>query len=810
MRVLSRLSVLLVSVVCAAVVPAGAITPAEFHAMVRKTNPKYPGSGSITVREGKVVAVSMPSAYVKDLSFLRGLPLEKASVVLASNPITDLTPLKGLSIRDLTLAGCSGVKELSPLAGMKIEMLDLNGCRNVRDISALKGMPLLTAVLAGARVEDLTPLKGMKLWQLELSPEYVRKGWDVLREMDSLKVLSGDWTNTKPKQFFAKLKRGEFGTARDGGIERGRFEEEDDVESDPDDKSWYADPDETAPSPFVSDRDAWVIKETVLGPLQAGAAAGGKLTSEYRGAAAYVASADQKRYATVTASPTNPGPLGHVLVTVDGKEVGPAMAAYAMDAPQFSPDSRRYGWVGRPANGKKTDPSSIVMLDGKRVTDRRLRQAMELTFSRDGKAAWCGMTDAASGHYTLWGAWVDGTHVPTRYHGLGELTFSPDGSELAFWGRDRQRGGVYLVVNGRERERKYPDREIVAHETSPDYRNAIRFSPDGTSMAWEFRRTGGVRSQAWMYHDGERGPLFEDIGVIRFSPDGRRLGYRAVERKGMEAVVVDGKRIARGRHVSPPTFSPNAKRVAWICRGSLGMDLVVDGKPIGKFLGDDNSHSGDVGSIAFSPDSQHVVAVDVYEKLRVRYDDKLIDAQPVPAGTWRFHALCPHSLTFSPDGRHLAFGQESGYVWIDGHRLKYDRVPSGFALIWDDDTRLHFQAARDGKAVLVQISLTGQPASWSMTDPAPPVEKTPMDLPVAAGPPDAPKPPAQTADQPGPTDTRDGLAEVKADGELNLAKLYASNGLKSKAIDKLKGLIEKYPDTPAAVEAAKLLGKLRR
>lgn len=84
-------------------------------------------------------------------------------------PITDLSPLRGMALTELTLLSCDQVRDLSPLAGTRLRRLDLMGCGRVRDLSPLKGMPLVWMRLVyNHQVKDLSPLRGMPLKELQL------------------------------------------------------------------------------------------------------------------------------------------------------------------------------------------------------------------------------------------------------------------------------------------------------------------------------------------------------------------------------------------------------------------------------------------------------------------------------------------------------------------------------------------------------------------------------------------------------------------------------------------------------------------
>lgn len=87
----------------------------------------------------------------------------------------DLSPLRGLPIKHLSLGGGHGVKDLSPLVGMKLERFSMTDTRVV-DLSPLEGMPLKELEInrywdlyfPSSIVSDLSPLRGMKLKKLHL------------------------------------------------------------------------------------------------------------------------------------------------------------------------------------------------------------------------------------------------------------------------------------------------------------------------------------------------------------------------------------------------------------------------------------------------------------------------------------------------------------------------------------------------------------------------------------------------------------------------------------------------------------------
>jgi serine/threonine protein kinase/Leucine-rich repeat (LRR) protein len=122
---------------------------------------------------------------VRDLSPLSGLPL--AQLLLDSSKVVDLTPLRGLPLRFLSLRD-TVVSDIQPLAGMPLATLDCTAIPTA-DFSVLSGAPLKSLFLQGTRVGDLSFLHRMPLETLALNNCALARGYKVLAELKSLKVL---------------------------------------------------------------------------------------------------------------------------------------------------------------------------------------------------------------------------------------------------------------------------------------------------------------------------------------------------------------------------------------------------------------------------------------------------------------------------------------------------------------------------------------------------------------------------------------------------------------------------------------------
>ena len=106
--------------------------------------------------------VSLDSQPVKDLSPLRGAPVSR--LLLRDTPISDLNQVAGMWLKALSIRG-TRVSDLSPLIGMPLEELELIGTA-INDLGPLQGMPLRRLSFEGTEVADLSPLRGMSLQEL--------------------------------------------------------------------------------------------------------------------------------------------------------------------------------------------------------------------------------------------------------------------------------------------------------------------------------------------------------------------------------------------------------------------------------------------------------------------------------------------------------------------------------------------------------------------------------------------------------------------------------------------------------------------
>lgn len=118
------------------------------------------------LRELRIIACE----HLLDLSKLRGLRLERFCLqgTWTSGKVRHLEALADMPLKSLVLMS-GDVNDLSCLAGLQLRDLCLRGCRELADISPLKGMPLRSLNLHDTKVTDLSPLKDGELEWLSVA-----------------------------------------------------------------------------------------------------------------------------------------------------------------------------------------------------------------------------------------------------------------------------------------------------------------------------------------------------------------------------------------------------------------------------------------------------------------------------------------------------------------------------------------------------------------------------------------------------------------------------------------------------------------
>jgi len=132
------------------------------------------------------------------------------------------------NVGDAGLVHFQDCKELTrlSLAHTKLSDMGLAHFKNCKNLTHLdfnhtqvgdaglahfKGMPLMSLWIDDTGITDLTPLRGMPLQEIHLTPKNITQGLDILRAMKSLKTIGIDFNHAWPAaEFWERYDKGEF------------------------------------------------------------------------------------------------------------------------------------------------------------------------------------------------------------------------------------------------------------------------------------------------------------------------------------------------------------------------------------------------------------------------------------------------------------------------------------------------------------------------------------------------------------------------------------------------------------------------
>jgi Tol biopolymer transport system component len=245
---------------------------------------------------------------------------------------------------------------------------------------------------------------------------------------------------------------------------------------------------------------------------------------------------------------------------------------------------------------------------------------------------------------------VNGKPLGLTYNGAGDLTWSADGSTLAYTAQAAN-GLSFFVVNGQE---------------SQGYNNITEFKlapPDGKRYAIMGYMAGSGFS---LVLDGKDVPKARDFykGSMGFSPDGKHFAYAATPNIQNYVAIVDGNTTPfwlgnwQTTRTYPPTsfpafvWSADGNHVAYVGQktdASIRQSVVVDGTP---YVGPTQSYSFP----AFSPDGKHFATLTWAGSggRRIMIDGKLSDG---------YDDILDSSL--------------AGVGWVDAHSYRFYGVKAG-------------------------------------------------------------------------------------------------------------------------------------
>lgn len=148
----------------------------EVARMLRVLNPGYNGNPVYTLSGNKIYTLSLSVDQITNLGPLRALTgVERLSLTATSPESSKLQDLTPLKGMKLDVFKCNNlpITDLSPLEGMPLGYLTLDGTQ-VRDLKPLRGTRLSFLSLSKAPVSDLTPLNKMSVGHLVLSHTQIK------------------------------------------------------------------------------------------------------------------------------------------------------------------------------------------------------------------------------------------------------------------------------------------------------------------------------------------------------------------------------------------------------------------------------------------------------------------------------------------------------------------------------------------------------------------------------------------------------------------------------------------------------------
>jgi Tol biopolymer transport system component len=220
---------------------------------------------------------------------------------------------------------------------------------------------------------------------------------------------------------------------------------------------------------------------------------------------------------------------------------------------------------------------------------------------------------------------IDGDATGESFEYMLELTWSPDGTHLAYGASVDD--AMFLVADGKKIARPGIDG------------SSLRWSPDGKRLAYSFR---DEEDNFVLMLGEEQSEAYEAVSEAVWSPDSSRVAYAA--KLGGKYRILGDLQSAEFDEISAPRWSPSSKQIAYV---------VNDGKHDRVVVGDATGEEFDKvfsESLVWSPDSTKVAFV-------ARQDGEIF----VIAGDAKSVGLdFVDVLHWSGDGSKVAYGARLG------------------------------------------------------------------------------------------------------------------------------------------------------
>ncbi len=259
--------------------------------------------------------------------------------------------------------------------------------------------------------------------------------------------------------------------------------------------------------------------------------------------------------------------------------------------PVFSPDGKFISYFEQ----HYTENRTFRVVSSAGMSDRREGREHEATsgvaISPDGnRIAYVALTGKKA-HLVSGGiADVENERIVASGDAIPFFVFSRDSRRLAYLLEEK--GKQLMVVDGMTLD--YSGHAVI---TQP----VLSFDGERIASVCQKEARNGVKQYVLL--NGRPGPLYDEIGLPVFSPDGSVLTY--IARRGeKEFIVVDGREGPAYDKVVSPVFSPDGSRLAYRVRQN-GKRFVVMADNEGKTIREFDSFEV-VWQPIFSPDSRLV------------------------------------------------------------------------------------------------------------------------------------------------------------------------------------------------------------